>query len=612
MYKTFSISEMKIFMFHDVNKLNDEILSKSRYKINGLLDMETFEKKLEYLIQNYHIIKLVDFVNKKYDNYDNKCIITFDDGLLCHYTCVYPILKKLNIPGVFFISGLPLVEKKIITSHKIQFLLYNNDKTFIFNKTINILKKHNYDVELLWNENKISHIKNNTWPSIEVFLTKIFRQLEFKWIIDKLFDQYVLKNITENQFVDMFYMNIEHIKFLYNNGHEIGGHGYYHDIRDNNEENMHKLRLILDENEINTSYYSYPNGNINSEIIKKYNFNIGLTTESRDIIISDSLLKLPRFNCTLIPNNCKVILCGIQQQGIDICKYLINNNIKIYGIITINENLAKKNNASGWVDYSQFCKEYDIPIYYCKTYSLKSETDFIYFNDNKFDILLLGGWQRLLPENILSTLKYGAIGQHGSSELLPRCRGRSPINWSIIENRKRLIWNIFFITPGIDDGDIIDYSIIDINEFDTCDSIYKKISIIVKNMYLKNIPKILNNEVLTRKQHGEITFYSKRTPDDGLIDWNKSVYEIYNLIRAVTKPYPGAFTYDGLSKILIWKAQPFDNNICYHDAKLGEIVEVFDNEFVVNCCDGTLLVTQHEGNNIYVGTVLTSKIIFDN
>ena len=101
----------------------------------------------------------------------------------------------------------------------------------------------------------------------------------------------------------------------------------------------------------------------------------------------------------------------------------------------------------------------------------------------------------------------------------------------------------------------------------------------------------------------------KEHPADGLIDWEKSISDIYNLVRAVTKPYPGAFTYNGFDKIFIWKAQPFDKNILYTNKSLGEVVEVFDdNTFIVNCCDGTILVTEHTANNIYKGDILSLSI----
>ena len=220
----------------------------------------------------------------------------------------------------------------------------------------------------------------------------------------------------------------------------------------------------------------------------------------------------------------------------------------------------------------------------------------------------MGGWQRLLPKNILDTINIGAIGQHGSSELLPRCRGRSPINWSIILNRKRLVWNIFIITPGIDDGKIIDSKIIEINNHDDCNTMYKKIGIIVKKMYLDNIPKLLNNSYSCYSQTGEPTYYEKRVPEQGKINWNNSLNDIYNLVRAVTFPYPGAFTFNGFNKIMIWKCQPFDYNIIYNK-NIGEIVEIFDdNSFIVNCCDGTLLITEHDSKHHNIGDILSNEL----
>jgi len=217
--------------------------------------------------------------------------------------------------------------------------------------------------------------------------------------------------------------------------------------------------------------------------------------------------------------------------------------------------------------------------------------------------LILGGWQRLIPDNILSTLKIGGIGVHGSSEMLPKGRGRSPVNWSLIEGKNRYVLQLFLMTPGIDDGDILDFQTFDINKWDTCRTVYYKISVVQKRKLLELIPKIIKNEFKRIPQTGEPTFYPKRTPDDGLINWNQTSEKLYDFIRAITKPYPGAFSYLDNKKIKIWKAQPFDNKITYDQNKVGQIVEIFSSgDFVVNCYTGSLLVTEYDG------TVSISKI----
>lgn len=288
----------------------------------------------------------------------------------------------------------------------------------------------------------------------------------------------------------------------------------------------------------------------------------------------------------------KIVMCGCKENGLEMLDYLIHNGVRLSYFVSLNPQQAEKYNVSGYASYEEIAKKYNIPIYYPKEYSLKHKDDISFFNKEKFDLLILGGWQRLIPENILSTLRIGGLGIHGSSDFLPKNRGRSPINWSLIEDKKRYIVQLFLMKPGIDDGDVIVYDMFDINEWDTCKTLYQKLSIVTKRLLAENIPKILMNEIKAIPQKGEATFYQKRTPEDGLIDWSKSVFEIYNFIRALTKPFPGAFTFLNKTKVSIWNAQPFDTRISYLEAVEGEVVEVFrDGEFVVNCNSGTLLVT---------------------
>jgi len=299
----------------------------------------------------------------------------------------------------------------------------------------------------------------------------------------------------------------------------------------------------------------------------------------------------------------KIVICGCTEVGVDVLAYLLENNIKISHIVTLTASQAIRYKVSGYCSFEEISKKYCIPIYYPKEYSLKDEEDIDFFKKNKFDLMILGGWQRLIPEIVLQTLRIGGIGTHGSSELLPEGKGRSPVNWSLIEGKKRYIFQLFLMTPGIDDGDIVDYKMCDINEWDTCKTLYYKISILQKTMLKDLIPKLLSNNFNRISQKGDSSFYPKRNPEDGLIDWNKSVFEIHNFIRALTKPYPGAFSIINKIHVYIWKAQPFDTRIHYPFAKYGQIVEKFPNgDFLVNCRSGLLLVTDYDGQ-VQIGQI---------
>ena len=303
----------------------------------------------------------------------------------------------------------------------------------------------------------------------------------------------------------------------------------------------------------------------------------------------------------------KIALCGIHQQGLDIAAFLASAGHPVAHLVTIDEDCAARNKAAGWVSYREFSERSGIPLYEARTYALKDESDKAFFEAQSFDIIVLGGWQRLLPEHVLRTLGFGAIGQHGSSEHLPRGRGRSPLNWSIIQGRERLVWNLFLITPGVDDGPILDTEIFQITTWDDAQTLYYKVAVVVKHMLARTLDRLRVGTLAPRPQIGEPTYYLARKPEDGLIDWSKSsTMEIYNLVRAVTRPYPGAFTSSAGAIVYIWKAQPFDAFLTVYGAKQpGEIVEIFDsNTFLVACLDGLLLVTDADGYVPILGDVL--------
>lgn len=297
----------------------------------------------------------------------------------------------------------------------------------------------------------------------------------------------------------------------------------------------------------------------------------------------------------------KIVMAGCTLPGYELINFLLESGLKISYFVTITEKKAAQLQVSNYADFRPLAAKYGIPVYEAEKYSLKSEADRNFFREHKFDLLVQGGWQRLFPGEILETLSVGAVGVHGSSEYLPKGRGRSPINWSLIEGKKRFILHFFIIKPGIDDGDVFHHEIFGINEWDDCNTLYYKNIILSRQVLMKQIPLLLAGEYKVIPQEGGPSYYPKRTPEDGLIDWTKNVFRIYDFIRAQTKPFPGAFTFLDGKKISIWKAQPFDTRIKYTDAGAGEVTEVFLNgEFIVNCEGGLLLVTDYEGENLKI------------
>ncbi len=302
----------------------------------------------------------------------------------------------------------------------------------------------------------------------------------------------------------------------------------------------------------------------------------------------------------------KLVMCAAHIAGRETIEYLLESGYRFDYFVIIKAEDAQRYKISGYYDYTPLAKRYDIPIYYPKSYNLKASEDIAFFQREAFDLLIQGGWQRLFPDEILQTLSIGAIGIHGSSEFLPRGRGRSPYNWSLIEGKKRFILHFFLIKPGIDDGDVFHFEQFEINEFDDINTMYYKGAIVTKKAYKNFLPKLLDGSIETFPQKGEASYYPKRTAKDGKIDFNTmDVDAIYNLIRAVTKPYPGAFAYIDNKRVTIWSATIFDRVITYPKSEYGEVVEVFEGKPLINALGGLLFIKEYEcDGDIVVGDIL--------
>lgn len=293
----------------------------------------------------------------------------------------------------------------------------------------------------------------------------------------------------------------------------------------------------------------------------------------------------------------KIIFCGCHTGGLIPFEFLVKN-YNISSIICLDESQSRKYSISGYFDFTELAIENNIPIYYPKRYDLKDEEDLNFFREGEFDLLIQGGWQRLFPQDVLDNLSIGALGLHGSCDPLPKGRGRSPMNWSIIENRERFLMHLFLIDKGADSGDIIDIFDFDINNEDDIETLYMKYNISYKELLKKNLKNILNESYSLKSQIGIPSYYPKRTENDGFIDWEEmDVNYINRLIKAVTFPYPGAFGIINNKKIRIWKSRIFDTRIRDDESNYGDIIYTFENRLIIKCRGGLLLLDKWEWQN---------------
>jgi len=193
------------------------------------------------------------------------------------------------------------------------------------------------------------------------------------------------------------------------------------------------------------------------------------------------------------------------------------------------------------------------------------------------DVIFSFYYRKMICLEILNLPRVGAFNLHGS--LLPAYRGRCPVNWVIINGEKQTGITLHYMIEKPDAGDIVGQRAVAIGITDTAKTLYDKLCITAKELMDEILPLIKKEHIPRQKQDlKEGSYYGGRRPDDGRIDWKKSADEIYNLIRAVTKPYPGAFALlDNDEKIIIWWAEPV---VSKEVAALGKLI-ITDKEILV-------------------------------
>ena len=618
-------SSVYFLMYHDVR--DDPDFFPRRYQgIRCFMTPDEFEYQLRFVRQHFSIISMEEARTAGNRSHSKPpCVLTFDDGLLDHHERVAPLLEKHGVQGTFFIPtalvnqfDLAPAERRLMAYHKIQFLMAG--KLALEEVTERIFRilgrwrvektefhRESRDRDQLWKMFSESTVPNNYWTPHQIFITRFLRSLDIerqREMLSELWPHCV--DLPEYRMAQQLYLQPWMVRDLARRGHTVGGHGSYSYNLDLLEEKDALDELVVCDRElrgfgVEPLDYSYACGGAPTQAMeylrkRKYHWAFG-TRPRTDLDEESKKYYLPRINAPhRLPRELRIVLCGVHSQGLKIIQFLKQHNIPVAHVVTISESEAQRQKASGWVSYEQ-CQEWGIPVYYAKNYSFRHPDDVKFFVDHGFDVLFLGGWQRLIPKSVLDTLTFGGIGQHGSPDYLPKGRGRSPLNWSLINGNQRLIWNLFRMTPGIDDGEIVDFENVDITPWDTAETLYFKIETVVERMYLRTLPRLFRDECQPIPQSGVATFYPKRTPEDGKINWHGSMYEIHNLVRALTRPYPGAFTARKGAveeKIMILAGQPFSSRMDFYlSAQYGEVVEVFKpQKFAVKCGEGLFLVTE--------------------
>jgi methionyl-tRNA formyltransferase len=197
-------------------------------------------------------------------------------------------------------------------------------------------------------------------------------------------------------------------------------------------------------------------------------------------------------------------------------------------------------------------------------------------------------YRNLLPSAVLQTAAKGAYNLHGS--LLPKYRGRVPVNWMIVNGETEGGVTLHHMVARADAGDIVAQRAVTIDDSDTALTVYRKLIPAATAILHEFHPRIVVGTAPRRPQDLDSgSYYGRRRPEDGRIDWCWPARRIHNMVRAVTHPYPGAFCEAAGHKLFVWEAQIATESCRRGDA--GAIVSVdADGGVEVAAGDGSVIV----------------------
>lgn len=309
----------------------------------------------------------------------------------------------------------------------------------------------------------------------------------------------------------------------------------------------------------------------------------------------------------------KIALLGCKGTTLDLLSAALRGgDLRIDEVVTLPEEVAERNRVAFYraPEILELAQGSGIPVRMVRSYNLGDDDDLSYFETAGIDLLIALGWERLVPASVLNTLGRFAVGMHGSPFGLPRGRGRSPLNWSLITAQTRFVTYLFRYDPGVDSGAILGSRTFDINAHDDIAALHMKNRIAMYQLLKAFVPLIERGDAPMTPQATEgVTYYPKRKASDGGIDWRHATLGIYNLVRAVAPPYPAAFCFHRGNRLSVLEARPFDAQLFGKEIEPGTVVDVSRSlgSFVVKTTDGSLLVRRFEGvdvDDISVGDVL--------
>jgi methionyl-tRNA formyltransferase len=278
----------------------------------------------------------------------------------------------------------------------------------------------------------------------------------------------------------------------------------------------------------------------------------------------------------------RAALIGTVESTRIAIKAFSRNNWELALLVTLPVEAAARH--SDYVDLSSETADGSTHVHFCR--QINDASTIAAIQAAEVDYVFVIGWSQLCGPDFLDRFQGKLIGYHPAP--LPRLRGRGVIPWTILLDEPITAGSLFWLDAGVDSGPLLAQKFFHVSSNDTATTLYAKHMAALADALDNVLPALANGSALSQAQEEEYaTYAARRRPEDGIIDWNQEAVTIDRLIRAVTKPYPGARTTLGAHTMKVWRSSLPTQPVRVH-ALPGQIVAISDENLNVQTGNGII------------------------
>lgn len=279
----------------------------------------------------------------------------------------------------------------------------------------------------------------------------------------------------------------------------------------------------------------------------------------------------------------KIVVCAYHNVGCRCLAELLRQGARVEAVFTHQDSPTEE---IWFGSVAELARQNGIPCYFT---DVNLPENIALLEKIRPEFLFSFYYRFMIKKEVLEIPRHGALNMHGS--YLPRYRGRVPVNWAIINGEKETGATLHYMVEKPDAGDIVDQEKVEIEFTDTAFDVFSKVTNAAEKVIARSWSLLREGKASRQPMNlAEGSYFGGRKPEDGLIDWHKNAIEIYNLVRGVTHPYPGAFTSLDGNKVTVWKAWPVEGG----DGDPGLIVS--ERPLLVGTGDGLLEIRSLQMN----------------